>query len=69
LDGDDIINDVVGVDFNIVTYLHHQLQMRTTLVIVTMLCIVAHALNILNTYSNHNNIIMECVPDKDYRRE
>jgi len=49
-DGDDVVDDVVGVDFNIVTHLHCQLQVRTTIVAVTMLCIVAHALNILNIY-------------------
>jgi len=34
-----------------------------------MLCIVAHALKILNIYSNHNNIVREFVPDKDRCRE
>ena len=69
LDGDDVVDDVVGVDFNIVTLLHRQLQIRTTIAAVTMLCIVAHALNILNIYSNHSNIGREFWPNKDRRRQ
>jgi len=69
LDGDDVVDDVVGVDFNIVTHLHRQLQIRTSLAAITMLCIVTHVLNILNIYSNHSNIGREFVSDKDRRRE
>ena len=69
LDGDDVIDDVVGVDFNIVTLLHRQLQIRTVIAAVTMLCIVAHELNILNIYSNHSNIGREFWPNKDRRRQ
>jgi len=34
-----------------------------------MLCIVAHALNILNIYSNLRNIVREFVIDRDYHKE
>jgi len=69
LDGEDVVDDVVGVDFNIVTHLHRQLQVRTAIAAVTMLCIVTHALNILTIYSNHSTTITEYVPNKDRRRE
>lgn len=43
--------------------------MRTTLTSIIILCIVAHALNILNMYSSAIKNVKEFVPDKDYRRE
>jgi len=68
-DVEDVVDDVVGVDFNIVAHLHIQLQLRTTITELTMLCIVAHALNILNIYSTPRNSVRDIVPDKDQRRQ
>jgi len=68
-DAEDLVDDVVGVNFNIVAQLHRQLQLRTAIAELTMLCIVAHALNILNIYSTSRNSITDFVPDRDRRRE
>jgi len=68
LDGEDIVDDVMGVDFNIVTHLHRQLQLRSALAALTMLCIVAHALYILNM-AIETTSIHECLLNKDRRRE
>jgi len=69
LDDHDIVDDVVGVDFNIAANLYRQLQMRTAIVVITMLCIVAHVLNILIIYSNNKIIVKEFVLDKDHHRK
>jgi len=68
-DVEDVVDDVVGVDFNIVAHLHRQLQLRTAIDELTMLCIVAHALNILNIYSTPRNSVRDIVPDRDQRRQ
>ncbi|KAG2400089.1 uncharacterized protein HKW66_Vig0100570 [Vigna angularis] len=69
LDREDIDDDVVGVDFNIVAMLHQQLQITTSLVALTMLCIVCHALNILNMFSSDPSSVSNFLPDKDRRRQ
>jgi len=68
LDSEDIVDDVMGVDFNVVTHLRRQLQLRSALAALTMLCIVAHALYILNM-AIETSSIHECLLNKDRRRE
>jgi len=68
LNNEDIMDDVMGVYFNIVTRLRLQLQLRSALVALTMLCIVAHALYILNMASTINTI-NEYLLNKDRRRD
>ncbi|XP_014492739.1 protein ALP1-like [Vigna radiata var. radiata] len=50
LEPEDIDDDVLGVDFNIISIIRRHLEITTTLAAVTMLCIVAHALSILEMY-------------------
>ncbi|XP_047147356.1 putative nuclease HARBI1 [Vigna umbellata] len=69
LDCEDINDDVVGVHFNIVAMLHQQLQLTTSVAALTMLCIVCHALNILNMCSSDPSSVSTFLPDKDHRRE
>ncbi|XP_047153422.1 putative nuclease HARBI1 [Vigna umbellata] len=69
LDREDIDDDVVGVDFNIVAMLHQQLQITTSMAALTMLCIVCHALNILNMCSSDPSSVSTFLPDKDRRRQ
>ncbi|XP_017416565.1 uncharacterized protein LOC108327362 [Vigna angularis] len=69
LDREDIDDDVVGVDFNIIALIRQQLQITTSLAAVTMLCIVAHALSILNMYSSDSSSGSNYLPDRDRRRE
>ncbi|XP_052736625.1 protein ALP1-like [Vigna angularis] len=69
LDREDINDDVVGVDFNIVAILHQNLQITTSLAALTMLCIVCHALNILNMFSSDPSSVSNFLPDKDRRRQ
>ncbi|XP_047151803.1 putative nuclease HARBI1 [Vigna umbellata] len=69
LDREDIDDDVVGVEFNIVAMLHQQLQITTSLAALTMLCIVCHALNILNMCSSDLSSVSTFLPDKDRRRQ
>ncbi|XP_014512355.1 protein ALP1-like [Vigna radiata var. radiata] len=69
LDREDINNDVVGVDFNIIATIHQQLQITTSLAALTMLCIVGHALSILNMYSSDSSSVSNFLPDRDRRRE
>jgi len=64
-----LVDDVVSVDFNIVTPLHQQLQLCTTLTTSTMLCIVAYALNILNIYLSTRNNVRDFFLDKDRHKQ
>jgi len=67
-DAEDVVDDV-SVDFNIVEHLPEQLQLHTTITALTILCIVAHALNILNIYSSSRNSVRDFVPDRGRRKE
>ncbi|XP_052734061.1 protein ALP1-like [Vigna angularis] len=69
LDGEDIDDDVVGVNFNIIAMIRQQLQITTSLAALTMLCIVAHALSILRMYSTDSSSVSNYLPDRDRRRE
>ena len=67
-DVQDVVDDVIGADFNIVAHLHRRLQLHTMIPELTMLCIVVHALNILNIYSTSRNS-RDCIPYKDQHRK
>jgi len=69
LDGKDVVNDVMGVNFNIVIHSHRQLQLCIVLAALTMLYIIVHALNILNMHSSTTNSLNEYLPNKDRRRD
>ncbi|WVY98980.1 hypothetical protein V8G54_031131 [Vigna mungo] len=69
LDREDIDDDVVGVNFNIIAMIHQQLQITTSLAALTILCIVGHALSILNMYSSDSSSVSNFLPDRDRRRK
>ncbi|XP_022635987.1 protein ALP1-like [Vigna radiata var. radiata] len=69
LDREDIDDDVVGVDFNIISIIRQHLQITTALAAVTMLCIVAHALRILEMYWSDSSSVSISLPERDRRRE
>ncbi|XP_022631726.1 putative nuclease HARBI1 [Vigna radiata var. radiata] len=69
LEAEDIDDDVLGVDFNIISIIRRHLEITTALAAVTMLCIVAHALSILEMYWSDSTSVSISLPERDRRRE
>jgi len=69
INDEDFINDVVDVDFNIIPYLQQQLQLRTKVNMMIMLCIIGYVLRILNLSQITTNTPRDFVPQKEHRKE
>ncbi|KAL2346267.1 hypothetical protein Fmac_000267 [Flemingia macrophylla] len=65
LDEEDMDN---GLDLNLISHIHNQLQMRTQLGAMTILCLVAFGLNTMSTLPVTTSDIRDFVSQKERRR-
>jgi len=61
--------DVVGVDFTLISQIQDQINLRTQVATMTILCMIGYGLNVLHVLTETDNSIPEFVPQKERRRQ
>jgi len=60
--------DVVGVDFTLISQIQEQINLRTQVTTMTILCMIGYGLNVLRVLIETNNAIPKFIPQKKHRR-
>jgi len=61
--------DVVGVDFTLISQIQEQINLRTQVAAMTVLCKIGYGLNVLCVLTETNNVMSEFVPQKERSRQ
>jgi len=61
--------DVVGVDFTLISQIQEQINLRTQVAAMTILCMIGYGLNVLRVLTETNNAIPEFIPQKEHCRQ
>jgi len=61
--------DVVGVDFTLISQIQKQINLRTQVIAMTIICMIGYGLNVLCVLIETNNAISEFVPQKKCCRQ
>jgi len=65
----DMNPDAIGVDFTLISQIQEQMNLRTQVVAMTIICMIGSGLIVLCVLTETNNVILEFVPQKECRRQ
>ena len=65
----DMNPDVLGVDFTLISQIQEQINLRTQVAAMTILCMIGYGLNVLHVLTETNNAIPKFIPQKERRRQ